>query len=156
MRRLAAVIIIAVVALAASGEASAASASPIANGGGRGSVDGVTPFSQFGFGVRFGTAGAASGSFNCLMAGSSAFPGFEPLMKVSGSVTGGSVDVAAGTASFTGSGTLNLGPSGRMDALFLVSVREGGPGVGKLHLTVLAPFFPVPEETVLTGQISIH
>jgi hypothetical protein len=156
MRRLAAVILIAVVALAASGEASAASPSPIANGGGRGSVDGVTPFSQFGFGVRFGAAGAASGSFNCLMAGSSAFPGFEPLMKVSGSVTGGSVDVAAGTASFTGSGTLNLGPSGRMDALFLVSVREGGPGVGKLHLTVLAPFFPVPEETVLTGQISIH
>lgn len=156
MRRLAAVIIIAVVALAASGEAAAASASPIANGGGRGSVDGVTPFSQFGFGVRFGAAGAASGSFNCLMAGSSAFPGFEPLMKVSGSVTGGSVDVAAGTASFTGSGTLNLGPSGRMDALFLVSVREGGPGVGKLHLTVLAPFFPVPEETVLTGEISIH
>ena len=156
MRRLAAVIIIAVVALAASGEAAAASASPIANGGGRGTVDGVTPFSQFGFGVRFGAAGAASGSFNCLMAGSSAFPGFEPLMKVSGSVTGGSVDVAAGTASFTGSGTLNLGPSGRMDALFLVSVREGGPGVGKLHLTVLAPFFPVPEETVLTGQISIH
>jgi hypothetical protein len=156
MRRLAAVVIIAVVALAASGEASAASASPIANGGGRGSVDGVTPFSQFGFGVRFGAAGAASGSFNCLMAGSSAFPGFEPLMKVSGSVTGGSVDVAAGTASFTGSGTLNLGPSGRMDALFLVSVREGGPGVGKLHLTVLAPFFPVPEETVLTGEISIH
>jgi hypothetical protein len=155
MRRLAAVIIIAVVALAASGEASAAS-SPIVNGGGRGSVDGVTPFSQFGFGVRFGAAGAASGSFNCLMAGSSAFPGFEPLMKVSGSVTGGSVDVAAGTASFTGSGTLNLGPSGRMDALFLVSVREGGPGVGKLHLTVLAPFFPVPEETVLTGEISIH
>ena len=156
MRRLAAVIIIAVVALVASGEASAASPSPIANGGGRGSVDGVTPFSQFGFGVRFGAAGAASGSFNCLMAGSSAFPGFEPLMKVSGSVTGGSVDVAAGTASFTGSGTLNLGPSGRMDALFLVSVREGGPGVGKLHLTILAPFFPVPEETVLTGQISIH
>ena len=156
MRRLAAVIIIAVVALAASGEASAASPSPIANGGGRGSVDGVTPFSQFGFGVRFGAAGAASGSFNCLMAGSSAFPGFEPLMKVSGSITGGSVDVAAGTASFTGSGTLNLGPSGRMDALFLVSVREGGPGVGKLHLTVLAPFFPVPEETVLTGGISIH
>jgi hypothetical protein len=153
MRRLAAVVT-AVVALAASGEASAAS--PIANGGGRGSVDGITPFSQFGFGVRFGAAGAASGSFNCLMAGSSAFPGFEPLMKVSGSVTGGSVEVAAGTASFTGSGTLNLGPSGSMDALFLVSVRDGGPGVGKLHLTVLAPFFPVPEETVLTGQISIR
>jgi hypothetical protein len=153
VRRLAAVFI-AVVALAASGEAFAAS--PIASGGGRGTVDGVTPFSQFGFGVRFGAGGAADGAFNCLMAGSSAFPGFEPLMKVSGSVTGGSVDPAAGAASFTGSGTLNLGPSGRMDALFLVDVREGGPGVGKLHLTVLVPFFPVPEETVLVGQISIH
>jgi hypothetical protein len=153
VKRLAAVAL-AVVALAASGQASAAS--PVANGGGRGTVDGFSPFSQFGFGVRFGAAGAASGSFNCLMAGSSAFSGFEPLMKVSGSISGGSVDVAAGTASFTGSGTLNLGPSGRMDALFLVSIREGGPGVGKLHLTVLTPFFPVPEETVLVGQISIH
>jgi hypothetical protein len=153
MRRLAAVMI-AVVALAASGESFAAS--PSANGGGRGTVDGLTPFSQFGFDVRFGAAGSASGSFNCLMAGSSAFAGFEPLMKVSGSVTGGSVNAAAGTGSFTGSGTVNLGPSGRMDALFLVGVREGGPGVGRLHLTVLAPFFPVPEETVLTGQISIR
>jgi hypothetical protein len=43
-----------------------------------------------------------------------------------------------------------------MDAMFLVNVREGGPGVGKLHLTVLVPFFPVPEETVLTGHISLH
>jgi hypothetical protein len=149
-----AILLSAVVALAATAEASAGS--PIANGGGRGTVDGVTPFSQFGFGVQFSAAGAATGSFNCLMAGSSAFPGFEPLMKVSGRVTAGSVDVAAGTASFTGSGTLNLGPSGRMDAMFLVNVREGGPGVGKLHLTVLVPFFPVPEETVLAGQISLH
>ena len=154
MRRLAALLAAAGVALAASGPASAAS--PVANGGGRGTIDGATPFSQFGFAVRFGEAGAASGSFNCLMAGSSAFPGFEPLMKVSGSVSGGSVDAGAGTATFTGSGTLNLGPGGRMEALFLVGVREGGPGVGKLHLTVLAPLFPVPEETVLTGQISIR
>jgi hypothetical protein len=154
MRRIGAVVLtFAAVALAATGEAFA---SPSANGGGRGSVDGITPFSQFGFGVKFGAAGAASGNFNCLMAGASTFPGFEPLMKVSGSVTGGSVDSAAGTASFTGSGTLNLGPDGRMDALFLVSVREGGPGIGKLHLTVLAPFFPVAEETVLNGQISIR
>ena len=153
MRRLVA-LLVAGLALAASGPASAES--PVANGGGRGTIDGVTPFSQFGFAVRFDGAGAASGSFNCLMAGSSAFPGFDPLMKVSGSVTHGTLDAAAGTASFTGSGTLNLGPSGRMEALFLVSVSKGGPGVGKLHLTVLAPFFPVPEETVLTGQISIH
>lgn len=154
MRRVAAVIVAVITLLGASGQASAAS--PVANGGGRGTVDGVAAFSQFGFGVRFGDAGAASGYFNCLMAGSSVFPGFEPLMKVSGRVTGGSVDMAAGTASFTGSGTLNLGPRGSMEALFLVSVREGGPGVGTLHLTVLAPLFPVPEESVLTGRISIH
>jgi hypothetical protein len=43
-----------------------------------------------------------------------------------------------------------------MDALFLVTIREGGPGVGTLQLTVLAPPFAVPEETVLTGRISIH
>jgi hypothetical protein len=153
VKRLGVVVLTFAVAVAATGEAFA---SPSANGGGRGTVDGVTPFSQFGFGVKFGAAGAASGNFNCLMAGASAFPGFEPLMKVSGSVTGGSVDSAAGTASFTGSGTLNLGPNGRLDALFVVTVREGGPGTGKLHLTVLAPFFPVPEETVLNGQISIR
>ena len=115
-----------------------------------------TVLALFGFAVHFGAAGAASGQFNCLMAGASAFPGFEPLMKVSGSVTGGSLTAAAGTASFTGSGTLNLGPNGRMPAVFQVSIREGGPGVGKLHLIVLVPFFPVPEETVLNGQITIH
>jgi hypothetical protein len=155
MRRLA-VVLVAGITLTTSGSAWASPGSPVARGGGRGTIDGVTPFSQFGFTVRFDEAGAATGSFNCLMAGSSVFPGFEPLMKVSGSVTGGSVDAAAGTASFTGSGTLNLGPNGRMEALFVVSVSEGGPGVGKLRLTVLAPSFPVPQETVLTGRISIQ
>jgi hypothetical protein len=90
------------------------------------------------------------------MAGSSAFPGFEPLMEVSGAVGGGTASPAAGTATFTGSGTLNLGLGGRMDAPFLVRVREGGAGVGKLQLTVVAPLFPLPEETVLSGQISVR
>jgi hypothetical protein len=71
-------------------------------------------------------------------------------------VSGGAVDTTAETATFTGSGTLNLGPNGRMDALFPVRVREGGAGVGKLQLTVLVPPFPLPEETVLNGQISIR
>lgn len=127
----------------------------VANGGGRGTVDGVNSFSQFGFGVTFRDS-SVSGEFNCLMAGAAAFPGFEPLMKVSGEITGGTVDAAAGTAEFVGTGTLNLGPSGRMDAIFLVRVKEGGPGVGKLQLTVLVPPFPVPEETVLSGHITIH
>ena len=127
----------------------------VANGGGIGTVDGVTPFSHFGFGVTFG-GGSVQGNFNCLMAGNAAFPGFEPLMKVSGAVTAGAANPALGTASFDGAGTLNLGPSGRMPATFHVDVREGGPGVGILHLTVLSPLFPVPPERVLHGSISIH
>jgi hypothetical protein len=90
------------------------------------------------------------------MAGNAAFPGFEPLMKVSGAVTGGTVNAALGTAAFDGSGTLNLGPSGSMPATFHVDVRAGGAGVGILHLTVLTPFFPVPPERVLHGYISVH
>lgn len=127
----------------------------VANGGGRGTVDGVNPFSQFGFEVMF-RDGAVSGRFNCLMAGASAFPGFEPLMKVSGEITGGTADAATGTAEFTGTGTLNLGPSGQMDATFLVGVEEGGPGVGKFQLTVIVPPFSLLEETVLSGHIMIH
>jgi hypothetical protein len=125
-------------------------------GGGRGTLDGVHPFSQFGFGVSIGPGSSAQGHFTCLMAGSSAFPGFEPLMKVDGNVTSGSVDAAAGTAEFRGSGTLNLGPSGRMPAAFVVEVTEGGAGVGTLRLTVTTPDFPLPTETVLHGRITVH
>ena len=132
------------------------------NGGGRGTVDdGVTPFSQFGFGVSISPGGSAQGHFTCLMAGSSVFSGFEPLMKVDGQVSSGSVNLGAGTAEFSGSGTLNLGPAGRTPALFWVDVTEGGVGVGTLTLTVLslplgsAPV-TLPVETVMHGRITIH
>jgi hypothetical protein len=135
---------------------SALAAGPVvANGGGIGTLDGVTPFSHFGFGVTF-SGGSVNGDFNCLMAGNAAFVGFEPLMKVSGTVTAGTVNPVLGTASFDGAGALNLGPTGRMAATFHVDVREGGPGVGTLHLTVLSPPFPVPPERVLHGYISVH
>jgi len=132
------------------------------NGGGRGTVDdGVTPFSQFGFGVSIAPGGSAQGHFTCLMAGSSVFPGFEPLMKVDGEVSSGSANLGAGTAEFSGSGTLNLGPAGRTPALFWVDVTEGGVGVGTLTLTVLSlPLGSVPvtlpAETVMHGRITIH
>jgi hypothetical protein len=127
----------------------------VASGGGIGTTDGVNPFSHFGFGVFF-SGTSARGNFNCLMAGNAAFPDFEPLMKVSGAVTGGTVDTATGTAVFAGSGTLNLGPSGSRPARFVVHVREGTAGIGKLQLTVIDPPFLVPEETVLAGRIDIH
>jgi hypothetical protein len=147
-------VLLAVVVLAP-GHAAAADSVQV-TGGGRGTLDGVHPFSQFGFGVSIGEGSSARGHFTCLMAGSSVFPGFEPLMKVDGDVTWGSVDVAAGTAEFRGSGTLNLGPSGTMPAVFVVDVTEGGAGVGTLRLTVTTPDFPLPTETVLHGRITVH
>jgi hypothetical protein len=147
--------LVAIVAALACAPTAVAAGPVVANGGGIGTLDGVTPFSHFGFGVTL-SGGLVQGQFNCLMAGNAAFPGFEPLMKVSGAVTSGTVNAALGTASFDGSGTLNLGPSGRMPATFHVDVREGGAGVGTLHLTVLSPPFPVPPEHVLQGYISIH
>jgi hypothetical protein len=126
------------------------------NGGGRGTVDGgVTPFSQFGFGISI-AGGSAQGHFTCLMAGSSVFTGFDPLMMVSGEVSSGSADVAAGTAQFFGSGMLNLGPSGTMPAVFRVDVTEGGAGVGTLTLSVLNLAFFLPTETVMHGRITIQ
>ena len=153
------ILLLAIVVLAPS-HAAAAAGSTHVNGGGRGTVDGVRPFSQFGFGVSIDPGGSAQGHFNCLMAGSSAFPGFEPLMKVDGQVSSGSANAGAGTAVFVGSGTLNLGPSGRFPAEFSVVVTEGGPGTGTLTLTVLSPRLgsaPVtlPIETVTHGRITI-
>jgi len=135
---------------------SAAAGSVQVNGGGRGTLDGVTAFSQFGFGVSVAPGGAAQGHFNCLMAGSSVFPGFEPLMKVDGNVSSGSASPGAGTAVLFGSGTLNLGPSGTMAAVFRVDVTEGGPGVGTMTLSVLNLGFFLPTETVLHGRITIR
>jgi hypothetical protein len=125
-----------------------------ANGGGRGTRDGISAFSQFGFGVTVGADGSVQGSFNCLMAGASQFPPFT-LMAVRGQVTNAVIGAAA--ASFDGVGMLQTGPDGKSPATFHVDVTEGGPGVGTLHLVLLTPFvFPLPVERVLNGQISIH
>ena len=49
----------------------------IAHGGGRGTVGGVTPFSQFGFEIARRPDGSVQGSFNCLIAGAFAVSGFH-------------------------------------------------------------------------------
>ena len=126
----------------------------VANGGGRGTVDGVDAFSQFGFNVTRSVDGSVRGHFNCLMAGSSQFPGFT-LMAVRGQVT--SATIGAGDASFDGVGMFQTGNQGKSPATFHVEVTAGGPGVGTLHLTLLTPFlFDLPIEYVLKGQISIE
>ena len=126
----------------------------VVTGGGRGTAEGRT-FSQFGFNVTRLGDGSVQGHFNCLMAGSSRFPGFT-LMAVRGQVT--DATVGASSASFDGAGMfLAPGVFDKSAATFHVEVTAGGPGVGTLHLTLFTPFFfDLPVEHVLHGQISIH
>ena len=136
--------------------AASSTAGPVAaTGGGRGTVDGVHAFSDFGFSVMRSSGGAVEGHFNCLMAGSSQYPGFT-LMAVRGQVT--HATMGGSTASFDGVGMfLAPGVFDKSAATFHVEVTAGGPGVGTLHLTLLTPFpFDLPVERVLHGQISIH
>src|SRR5919198_323241 len=133
--------------------AASAAGPTVANGGGRGTVDGVHAFSQFGFNVTRSADGSVAGHFNCLMAGSSQFPGFT-LMAVRGQVT--SATISGSAASFDGVGMFQTGNQGKSPATFRVAVTAGGPGVGTLHLTLVTPFlFDLPLEHVLDGQISI-
>ena len=129
-------------------------------GGGTGTFDGTNPGSQFGMGVLIALGGSAQGSFNCVMAGRSAF-GDLHLMKVNGKVDSGTV--GSGTATFSGSGTLHVNNL-KDDVTFVVTViHDGGPGVGQFQLTVsgidIAAFPAVvafPPETVFSGQVKIH
>jgi hypothetical protein len=137
--------------------AAAVADGPVAlTGGGTGTFDGVNPGSQFGVSVIY-RGGTVQGHFNCVMAGRSAFSGLR-LMKVDGPVTAGSVNLAAGTASFSGTGTLHM-DSAISQVAFTVQMTAGGPGHGTLQLTVNGPpvgLFPLPVETVATGQIAMH
>jgi hypothetical protein len=160
-------------AFAAAAVASPSAAAPAAtiNGGGTGSWDpaGTTAASQFGLGVTVGSDGV-HGRFNCIMAGRSAFPGFQS-MAARGDVTAATVDPTLTVAAFSGVGTVYLnfdgpGATEKVAARFAVEVQEGGPGVGKLHLTVVttagsslgpaATVVSFPPEWVSSGQIAIH
>jgi hypothetical protein len=88
------------------------------------------------------------------MAGSSQFPGFT-LMAVRGQVT--HATIAAGAATFDGTGMFQTGNQGKQPGTFRVVVTEGGPGSGTLQLTLLTPFlFVLPTERVLAGTITVH
>jgi opacity protein-like surface antigen len=151
MRRLLLVFVVLAVCVT---PAIAASGPVHVNGGGRGTVDGMNAFSQFGFHVSQAADGTVRGHFNCLMAGSSRFDPFT-LMAVRGEVT--SLSVSGGTATFEGSGMLQIGNQGKSPATFRVVVTEGGPGVGTLQLTAstILGLVVLPTEDVLTGHISV-
>ncbi len=147
-------VLVGVVVALALASAAMASGPSVATGGGRGTENGTQPFSQFGFNVTRSDAGSVHGSFNCLMAGASRFPGFT-LMAVRGQVT--SATISGSTASFDGVGMFQTGNQGTSPATFHVEVTAGGPGAGTMHLTLITPFyFDLPVEQVLNGSISIH
>jgi opacity protein-like surface antigen len=151
MRRLLLVFVLAAVCVT---PAAAANGPVHVNGGGRGTVDGVNAFSQFGFQVSQAADGSVLGHFNCLMAGSSRFDPFT-LMAVRGEVT--NLSISGGMATFEGSGMLQTGNQGKSSATFRVVVTEGGPGVGTLQLTAstVLGLVVLPTEDVLTGHISV-
>jgi hypothetical protein len=141
------------------------------HGGGTGSFgadldgDGQIDGSQFGLVVAMMGSGAARGSFLCLMAGRSQILGLH-LMSVQGQVTGGTLN-PDGSASFSGTGSVNLGGGTIVQGkTFRVTAWPGGPGVGKMQLTVVSAFdgvpgdmtpgngnYDLPVETVRNGQI---
>jgi hypothetical protein len=152
-----------------------AAAPTVVNGGGSGTFnadldgDGDIDGSHFGLNVRFLSGGAASGHFECLMAGNADILGLA-LMAVEGKVTGGSA--SGGSATFGGIATVNLAQG--VESIFRgvpfsVTVTPGGPGAGTLQLTVIGAFdgvpgdtspgngnYDLPPETVATGQIATH
>lgn len=131
---------------------------------GDGDIDG----SHFGLGASF-AGGAMRGTFMCQMAGNADILGL-PLMAVEGRITGGSASAATGTAVLTGAATVNLGDAGRFrNVPYRVELWAGGPGVGRLKLTVIGAFdgvpgdtvpgngnYDLPVETVATGRISVR
>ena len=124
--------------------------------------------SHFGLGVVF-AGGTARGHFECQMAGNADILGL-PLMAVEGKVTGGWANAVVGTAMLEGVATVNLANGTRFpNVRYQVRLGAGGPGVGRLQLTVLGAFdgvpgdaapgngnYDLPVETVATGQITVH
>jgi hypothetical protein len=131
---------------------------------GDGDIDG----SHFGFGASF-RGGVPSGHFMCQMAGNADILGL-PVMLVGGQVTGGWVSPETGTALLTGRARVNLAHGMTFtDVPYEVRIFEGGPGVGRMQLTVIGAFdwvpgdtvpgngnYDLPIETVATGQIKIN
>lgn len=116
--------------------------------------DGAVDGSYFGVavhGVDSGRRSSVAGHFICAMWGNTHFLGLT-LMGVEGIVTSAETDARHRTVRLKGIGTVDLGmgPSGfHTDVPFEVRVREGGPGVGSIKLSVIGQFDGVPGDTEL-------
>lgn len=115
---------------------------------------GTATISQVAFNVTIETSGAASGSFNCLMAGRSAFVlsgfGLAHLMKVQAEPT--AATVTGSTVRFSGPGFLIM--DGRKTQPIHISVWANVT-TQKFQLTVVG-IGSMPIETMHTGHFDLR
>jgi hypothetical protein len=115
---------------------------------------GTATISQVAFNVTIDGAGGASGTFNCLMAGRSAFVlsdfGLNHVMKVQAKPSAGSVD--GSIVSFSGPGFLIL--DGSTTLSIHVKVRAD-VATQRFQLTVVE-VGPLPEEHMVSGGFELH
>jgi hypothetical protein len=130
------------------GAPSAAAANTHLSGGGTASI------SQVAMNVTFSGSGSASGTFNCLMAGRSAFVlgafGLSHIMKVQARPTAGSI--SGSTATFSGPGFLIMDAGQRMNIHVSVWANVA---TQQFQLTVVE-VGTLPVESFLTGGISMN
>jgi hypothetical protein len=130
------------------GAQSAPAATGHLSGGGTASI------SQVAINVAFGESGSASGSFNCLMAGRSAFVlgdfGLSHIMKVQATPMSGSV--SGSVATFTGPGFLIMDGGQRMNIDVSVWVNVA---TQQFQLTVIQ-VGAMPVETFASGGVNLR
>ncbi len=135
------------VALALSAQGAPAATGHLSGGG-------TASISQVAMNVAFGWSGSASGSFNCLMAGRSAFVlgafNLEHIMKVQATPTNGSV--SGSIATFSGPGFLIMDGGQRMNIDVSVWVNVA---TQEFQLTVIQ-VGAMPVETFSSGGVSLR
>jgi hypothetical protein len=135
------------VALALSAQSAPAATGHLSGGG-------TASISQVAMNVAFGGSGSASGSFNCLMAGRSAFVlgafNLAHIMKVQATPAKGSV--SGSIATFSGPGFLIMDGGQRMNIDVSVWVNVA---TQQFQLTVIQ-VGAMPVETFASGGVSLR
>ena len=146
-RALAAFAVVAVVAVTGAPSAAAATSGHLSGGG-------TASISQVAFNVSLDGSGGASGSFECLMAGRSAFVlgafGLSHIMQVHATPTAGSI--SGSVVSFSGPGMLIM--DGGQHQSIHVSVWAN-VATQQFQLTVIE-VGAMPVETFKSGGISLR
>jgi hypothetical protein len=139
--------LVAGVALALSAQSAPAATGQLSGGG-------TASISQVAMNVAFGGSGSASGSFNCLMAGRSAFVlgafNLAHIMKVQATPANGSV--SGSVATFSGPGFLIMDGGQRMSIDVSVWVNVA---TQQFQLTVIQ-VGAMPVETFASGGVNLR